>query len=216
MRWLRRLVGGRPDGGVAVLDPDRQEQLARSVRSSTTDLESLMAGNDGMAVAVRIVAELAREAHADVAAQAAALARRPDLGQLPDPHGPFRPLWKVGGAALRSPLPGPFPCGFHPYVHLPAALGVIGADARTCLRLVDPASLLANLFDLLDLVTAGWEFGGVAPEPAATDLVDRLVTTASQVRAASPDEPPPLPPTIRELMRRNTELSARMRAAFLT
>jgi hypothetical protein len=216
MRWLRRLVGGRSDGGTAVLDLDRQEQLARSVRSSSVGVESQLAGYDGMAVAVRIVTDLAREAHADVAVQVAALARQRDPGHLPDPHGPFRPLWKVAGAALRSPLPGPYPGGFHPYVHLPAALTVIGADARTCVRLVDPVPLLASLFDLVDLVTSGWEFGGVAPEPAATDLVDRLVTTANQVRAALPEEPPSLPPAIRELMRRNTELSARMRAAFLS
>ena len=66
----------------------------------------------------------------------------------------------------------------------------------------------------------------------AARLATTRIAAASQIRAAMPDEPPPLPPAIRELMRRNSttnvydpagttvvggiNLGAEMRPALLT
>jgi hypothetical protein len=61
------------------------------------------------------------------------------------------------------------------------------------------------VFEVLDLTTAGWEYGRVRVDTDAAALADRLISSAGQVLAAM-DDPPRLPPPVRELMRRNNTL----------
>jgi hypothetical protein len=237
MRWLRRAT---PRTQVE-LDPIRQDALVQEIRSrfpggahvrhhdQVAALMPLLGDSgDGMCVAVRIVHEVADEAHADVVAQIADLNRRLGRGYALDGRN-YRPLWRLAGPGLRSPLFA-LPCGFHPYVHLAAAVAVIGVHPRRCLRATDPDPLLARVFEVLDLTTAGWEFGGVPVDADAASLASHLITAGQQLRMAVP-EPAPLPPAIRELMRRNNttdiydptgdtviggiNLGAQMRQAFL-
>jgi len=94
------------------------------------------------------------------------------------------------------------PCGFHPYVHLTAALTVIADDARQCVRLTDPGRLQGQALELLALTAAGWESGRVPVDADAARLARVLIAAAGRLRTAMPD-PPPLPASIRALMRRN-------------
>ncbi|MEU8663073.1 hypothetical protein AB0C31_41205, partial [Actinoplanes philippinensis] len=59
-----------------------------------------------------------------------------------------------------------------------------------------------HVLEILDLVAAGWEYGGVAPDADAANLAATLIAAAKELRAAMPDAPP-LPSGIREQMRRN-------------
>jgi hypothetical protein len=65
-----------------------------------------------------------------------------------------------------------------------------------------PSRRNRRVFEVLDLAAAGWEYGRVRVDTDAAFLANRLISTARQIRAAM-DEPPPLPPPARELMRRN-------------
>ena len=49
---------------------------------------------------------------------------------------------------------------------------------------------------------SGWEFGRIVVGAEAADLAIRLIDAATQLRRTE-DEPPPLPPGIREVMRSN-------------
>jgi hypothetical protein len=102
---------------------------------------------------------------------------------------------------LRWPLFA-LPGGLHPYVQVVAAVTVVGAGARRAVRVTDPDPLLAHLFEVLDLTVAGWEYGRVRVDADAASLAGRLITTARELRSAMA-EAPPLPPPVRELMRRN-------------
>lgn len=217
MRLFRRTSVERP----AQRDPGRQEALLQQIRQpiERDALVALLGGDDdGLAVALRIVRDVAEEARADVLSQLAGV-----------DGGNYRQLWQSAGPNLRFPL-YTLPCGFHPNVHLAAALTVIGGAASRCVRLTDPATLLGHLFDLIDLTVAGWEFGKVSVDSDAANLMEHLISTATQVRAAAGE--PPLPQAIRELMRRNNttdiydptghavvggiNIGAEMRKAFLT
>jgi hypothetical protein len=55
---------------------------------------------------------------------------------------------------------------------------------------------------VLDLTVSGWEFGRVPVGAEAADLACRLIAAAKQMRLTE-DEPPALPPGIREAMRSN-------------
>ena len=65
---------------------------------------------------------------------------------------------------------------------------------------------MAHVFELLDLTTVGWEYGRVRVDVDAAALANRLILTAAQLRAAM-EEPPRLPPPVRELMRRNNTVA---------
>jgi hypothetical protein len=237
MRWFRRAPAERP----AEPDRARQEALAQEIRhrfgadtqiryhDQVDALTPVLDGDDGLCVAVRVVHDTAEQAHAEVLAQVAEVNRRLGRGYALDGRN-YRPLWRQAGPDLRSPLFA-LPCGFHPYVHLAAALAVLGVHPHRCVRLTDPAVLLAHVFEVLDLTTAGWEFGRVPVDTDAAHLASRLISAAKQIRTAMA-EPPPLPPAIRELMRRNNttevydptgrtviggiNVGAEMRPAFLT
>ncbi|MGC3864323.1 hypothetical protein ACPSM1_29520 [Micromonospora chersina] len=208
MRWLRQLLGGRR----VQLDPARQQALLRDVQhrygagarirfpDQVEAVSRLLADDDGLVVAARIVSEAAEEAHADLRAQAHDVYRRTGRRLLVH-RGNYRPLWKEAGPALRWPLFA-LPSGFHPYAQVAAAVAVVGGGAPRLDRVTDPNPLVTRVFELLDLTTAGWEFGRVRVDTDAAALADRLISTAGQVLAAM-DDPPRLPPAVRELMRRN-------------
>jgi hypothetical protein len=237
MRWFRRGSAAKR----AELDPGRQEALVQHIRSrfgsgaqlryrdQVDELRALLDGDDGLSVAVRIVYEVADEAHAEVLARVAEVNRRSGRGYTLEGRN-YRALWRLAGSELRPSLFA-LPCGFDPYVHLVAALQVLGVHARRCVGLTDPAPLVARVFELLDLTASGWEFGGVRVDADAADLASCLITAAQQLRMAVP-EPEPLPPAARELMRRNNttdvhdptgstvtggiNIGAQMRSALLT
>ncbi|NES31678.1 hypothetical protein GCE86_03200 [Micromonospora terminaliae] len=208
MRWLQRLLGG----GRVQLDPERQQALLREARHRygprarirfPDQVEALtreLDGDDGLVVAARIVIEAADEAHADLLAQAQEVHRRTGRRLLVHRRN-YRPLWKEAGPALRWPLFA-LPGGFHPYAQVAAAVTVVGSRADRLDRVTDPNPLLTRVLELLDLTTAGWEYGRVRVDTDAAALAARLISTAGRVLATMAD-PPRLPPGVRELMRRN-------------
>jgi hypothetical protein len=236
MRWLRQLMGGRR----VQLDPERQQALLRDVRyrfgaraqvrfsEQVEAVTQMLDGDDGLVVAARIVSEVADEAHADLQAQAHDVHRRTGRRLLVHRRN-YRPLWKEAGPALRWPLFA-LPCGLHPYAQVAAAVAVLGSRAPRLDRVTDPNPLVTRVFEVLDLTTAGWEYGRVRVDTDAAALADRLISTAGQILATM-DDPPRLPPSVRELMRRNNtvdvhdptgprvvggiNLGARMREKFL-
>ena len=199
MRWFRRKPADQP----LVVDPVRQEALIADVRQrfgghvrvppreQVDALAALFDDDDGLAVATVIVHRMAEAAHADVQAQAAARGLSVD-------RRTYRALYRQLGAELRYQLPG----GFHPYVHLGAALTAIAAHPKRALALTDPNWLLIHTLELLDLTVSGWEFGQVRAGADDADLVGRLIAAAMRMRLTE-DEPPALPPGIREVMRSN-------------
>ncbi|MFI7577849.1 hypothetical protein [Micromonospora sp. NPDC049497] len=211
MRWLRRLLGS----GRVRLDAGRQQALLRDVQyrygagvqirfpEQVEAVTGLLNGDDGLVVAARIVSQVADEAHADLQAQAHDVHRRTGRRLLVHRRN-YRPLWKEAGPALRWPLFA-LPCGFHPYAQLAAAVAVVGGQAPRLHRVTDPNPLLTRVFEVLDLTTAGWEYGRVRLDTDAAALADRLISSAGQVLAVM-DDPPRLPPPVRELMRRNNNL----------
>ncbi|RLK25246.1 hypothetical protein DER29_3236 [Micromonospora sp. M71_S20] len=211
MGWLQRLLGG----GRVQLDPGRQQALLRDVQhrygahaqlrfpEQVEAVTGMLDGDDGLVVAARIVSQVADEAHADLQAQAHEVHRRTGRRLLVHRRN-YRPLWKEAGPALRWPL-FTLPSGFHPYTQVAAAVAVLGSQAARLDRVTDPNPLVTHLFEVLDLTTAGWEYGRVRVDTDAAALADRLISSAGQVLAAM-DDPPRLPPAVRELMRRNNTL----------
>ncbi|WDZ83634.1 hypothetical protein [Micromonospora cathayae] len=212
MQWLRRILGGQQP---VQQDPARQEQLLQQVRhhfgarvptpvaDQVAAVTGLLAGDDGLIVAARVVGEVAEEAHAAILTQAFELQRRTGRWLVADRRN-YRPLWQVAGPQLRTPLFA-LPCGFHPYVQVAAAVTVVGDGATRLARITDPEPLLAQLFEVFDLTVAGWEYGQVRVDVDAASLAVRLISATQQIRAAL-DDPPRLPPPVRDLMRRNNRI----------
>ena len=211
MRWFRVGVGKRQ----VHHDPARQQALSHEARnrfgpqtpvpfSDQNDaVVRLLDGDDGLLVAVDIVREFADAAHAELLAQTGELRRR--TGQeLAIHRRNYRPLWYAAQGRLRWTLFA-LPCGLFPYVHVTAAATVIGAQARRAVAVTGPQPLLAHLFEILDLTIAGWEYGRVRVDTDAVALANRLILAAQQLRGAM-GTPPPLPPPVRELMRRNNSI----------
>ncbi|MFC8847977.1 MULTISPECIES: hypothetical protein [unclassified Micromonospora] len=211
MRWLRQLLGGNR----VQLDPERQQALLRDVRhrygarsrarfpEQVEAITRLLDDDDGLVVAARIVSEAADEAHTDLQAQAHDVHRRTGRRLLVHRRN-YRPLWKEAGPSLRWPLFA-LPSGLHPYAQVAAAVAVVGSRASRLDRVTDPVPLVTHVFEVLDLTTAGWEYGRVQVDTDAAALADRLVSAAGQILATM-DDPPRLPPAVRELMRRNNTL----------
>ncbi|MEV4656696.1 hypothetical protein [Micromonospora sp. NPDC049301] len=211
MRWLQRLLSGRR----VQLDPGRQQALLRDVQyrygahaqirfpEQVEAVTGMLNDDDGLVVAARIVSQVADEAYADLQAQAHEIHRRTGRRLLVHRRN-YRPLWKEAGPYLRWPLFA-LPSGFHPYAQVAAAVAVVGSRASRLQRVTDPSPLLTRMFEVLDLTTAGWEYGRVRVDTDAAALVDRLISSAAQILAAM-DDPPRLPPPVRELMRRNNTL----------
>ncbi|MEV0902154.1 hypothetical protein [Actinoplanes sp. NPDC049802] len=199
MRWFRFGAGKRQ----AETDPGRQQELFRELRARfggqapgpfagrAAEAAALLDGDDGLIVAAMVLRESADTAFAALAAQGLPVERRD-----------YRWTWQSAGTRLRSPLTAVPAGAFHPYVQTIAAVTVAGEQAQQLVRIVDPKPVLTHVLELLDLVTAGWEYGGVVPDADSATLAARLIATARDIRAAMPD-PPPLPSPIREQMRRN-------------
>ncbi|WP_422739206.1 hypothetical protein ACN263_08200 [Micromonospora sp. WMMD729] len=211
MRWLQRLLGG----GRIQLDPERQQALLRDLQhgygpqartpfpAQVEAATGMLGGDDGLVVAARVLHQVADEAHLDLRAQAEAIHRRTGRRLLVNRRN-YRQLWSEAGPGLRWPLFA-LPCGFHPYAQVAAAVAVVGGRAARLDRVTDPAPLVTHVFEVLDLTTAGWEYGRVPVDTDAAALVDRLIASAAQILAAM-DDPPRLPPPVRALMRRNNSL----------
>jgi len=210
MRWFRLGLGDRH----VEHDPGRREELLHDIRhrfgphvqgrfgDQADAIARLLDGDDGLAVAAEVLREFADSAHTDLLAQAADLHRRTGRGLVVDRRD-YRPLWRAAGSELRWPLFGPG--GLHPYVQVAAAVTVVGARARRAIRVTDQDLLLAHVFEVLDLTLAGWEFARVRVDADYVGLANRLIVTARDLRDAMGD-PPPLPPPVRELMRRSNTL----------
>jgi hypothetical protein len=211
MRWFRFGPGKqRVDH-----DPARQQTLVQDVRQrfgrhvqvrfpdQADEVGRLLDGDDGLSVAAAILREFVDAAHAELLAQATELHRRTGHGLVVDRRN-YRPLWQEAGPYLRWSL-FELPGGLHPYVQVAAAVTVVGGRARRAVQVTDPDRLLTSVFEVLDLTLAGWEYGRVQVDIDAVALAERLIATARALRAAMP-EPPPLPPPVRELMRRNNTI----------
>src|SRR3712207_1486380 len=208
MRWFRLGSGRRQ----VQQDPARQEALLRDLRHRFGDhvpgrfadqaaaAAPLFGGDDGLVVAALVLREFADGAHAELHSQIGVLYQRTGRGFAVDRRN-YRPLWRDAGGALQWPLFS-LPGGLHPYVQVAAAVTAVGGQSRRIVRVLDPYPLLAHLFEVLDLTIAGWEFARVRVDTDAAALAGGLITSARDLRDAM-DEPPPLPPSVRELMRRN-------------
>ncbi|WP_436530888.1 hypothetical protein [Actinoplanes sp. HUAS TT8] len=204
MRWLRGLGKRRIQ-----LDPARQQELLRELRQfgphgngklgdQAVRASAVLEGIDGVAVAASILREFADAAFADFATQSAA------LGMTADRRN-YRELWESAGKRLKSPLFAR-PRGLHPYVHVAAAVTVIGAQAPATVRIVDPLPLLSHMFEILDLTLAGWEYGRVLVDVDGATLAVNLITAATALRGEMSD-PPPLPLPARTQMRSNKSVN---------
>lgn len=208
MRWFRRTPAESP----VQLDPARQEALVQEIRQrfgpqarvpfheQIDAVAARLDGDDGIVVAIRVGWEIAEEAYAGIAAQVNDLNRMGRNYALDRRR--YRALWRQANQELRYPLFA-LRNGFHPYIHLPAALTVIGGNAARCLKLANPAAVLGHLFEVAELTIVGWEAGLVRVDTHAAHLMQELISASKELRLAVGDEPPPLPPAIRELMRSN-------------
>ncbi|GIE86016.1 hypothetical protein [Actinoplanes regularis] len=205
MRWLRGL-GKR---GIP-LDPARQQELLRELRvrfgpqapgklgDQVARAAALLDGQDGVAVAATVLREFADGAYRDFAGQSAALG-------LPTDRRNYRASWEAAGKRLRSPLFAA-PAGLHPYVHVAAAVTIVGEQAAQTVRVVQPVPLLSHMFEVLDLTLAGWEFGRVLVDVDGATLAVNLITAATAIRGEMSD-PPPLPQPARTQMRSNKSVN---------
>ncbi|MEV4344753.1 hypothetical protein AB0J83_09780 [Actinoplanes sp. NPDC049596] len=204
MRWFRRGSGRQqqdPGPARAIVEDLRVRFGPRQPGTFLQQADAAtgrLGGDDGALAAVLIVREFADAAYADLAAQVAG------HGFVVDRRN-YRPLWRETAGRLRWNL-WALPGGLHPYVQVTAAVAAIGADPKRIVRLTDPLPLLAQLFEILDLTIAGWEFARVRPDTDAATLAHRLIATTRDLRAAMSEEPP-LPPPVRELMRRNNTVN---------
>jgi len=212
MRWTRLGLGRRQ----VQHDPGRQQELLHDLRQrfgphapvrfaeQADEIIRLLDGDDGLAVAMAILHEVADAAQADMVAQVIELHRRTGRG-IPVDRRNYRPLWQAAGPELRWPLFAP-PGGLHPYIQVTAAVAVVGTQAQRVVRLTSPEPVLAHVFEILDLTLVGWEFARVRVDVDAATLANRLIAAGRDLNAAIGD-PPPLPPPVRELMRRNNTVN---------
>ncbi len=211
MRWFRR-GSGRPNTPqhsveqLALVEDVRHRfgaHLPGAFQDQAAAVAPLLDGDDGVIAATAILREFADSAYADLQAQAAELSRRTGFEFVAERRN-YRPLWRDARGELRWGL-FTLPGRLHPYIQVTAAVAVIGSQAKRVVRLTDPAPVLAQLFEILDLTTGGWEFARVRPDTDAATLAHRLIITARDLRSAMSDEPP-LPLPVREWMRRNTTI----------
>ncbi|WP_430782929.1 hypothetical protein [Actinoplanes sp. G11-F43] len=198
MRWFRFGSSKRDEQ-----DPGRQQQIYRELRqryapvpgqhneARAAEAVQLFDGDDGIVVATVVIREYADSVHAALAAQGFQVERRD-----------YRWSWQGAGPRLRSPLVAGTASGLDPFVQVAAAVTVLGAHAKQAVKIVNPVPTLEHVLEILDMVTSGWEYGGVLADVDAANLAAGLISAATAIRAAMSDEPP-LPSPIREQMRRN-------------
>lgn len=199
MRWFR-FGSGRQQTGQ---DPARQQEIYRELlqrfgphvpgrfTDQVDEAVTLLDGDDGILVAVIVLREFADAAFAATAGQGFQVDRRD-----------YRWAWQSAGPRLRSPLAGGPGFALHPYVHVAAAVNATVFRAARLVKITDPRPVLAHILEILDLVTASWEYGRVVPDADTANLAEATIVAARELRAAMSDAPP-LPSGIREQMRRN-------------
>jgi len=207
MRWFRRRRDERPDqqdaARQAMIDDVRQRfgvQRPGSFPQQAAAVAEALTGPDGVAAAAGIVREFADSAHAEVQRLAADLSRHTGYRFVVD-RANYRSVWREAAPHLRWPL-FELPCGLFPYVHVAGAVRAISARVK---RAPDPMRLHGHLFEILDLTVAGWEFASIRVDTDGTALAGLLISTARDLRMTMSKEPP-LPPPVRELMRRNNTI----------
>jgi hypothetical protein len=198
-----------------MVDPARQQALIADIRQrfgghvpsppqeQAAALARLLGNDEGLAVAARIVHDTAERAHAGVQAQAAARGQRVDRRD-------YRVLCRRMGPDLRYWLMDPG-LVWHPYVHLGGALAAVEADVKQAMALTDPNLLLIHTLELLDLTVSGWDYGRAPVGIDDAHLATRLIAAAQRMRLTE-DDPPALPPGIREVMRSNRTMHVLDRA----
>ncbi|GAA1581957.1 hypothetical protein [Actinoplanes couchii] len=188
-------VYGRPAGGGAVYGAPAGavygSPAAGGFAEKAAEAVRLLDGDDGIMVASVVLHEYADAVHAALLNQGFEVDRR---------H--YRWTWEGAGPRLRSPLPAGPTGAFHPFVQVAAAVTVVGSRAKQAVKVVAAGPLLTHLLEILDLVTSGWEYGGVRADTDQATLADSLIHAAKEIRDAMSDEPP-LPNPVREQMRRN-------------
>lgn len=206
MRWFRRKPSERPltrEADRQVIDDVRRRfglHQPGSFRDQAEAVAEVVAGPEGAGAAAGIVHEFAESAHAEIQQRAAVLSRTVGYQFVVD-RANYRPLWREAQPDLKWPLFA-LPCGLFPYIHVAGALRAIAAHPK---HVPDQSRLLAHLFEIFDLTVAGWEFAHVRVDTDGAALATGLITTTRAVRDAMSKEPP-LPPPVRELMRRNNTI----------
>jgi hypothetical protein len=227
MRLFRRR---RPDpadaplrAGMPIQPAELTDNLKRDYRLGLDRTYAQMSGDvaaaltrhgpDGVAAAVRIVAEYGESRHAGVLGLVAEhnRVRGTDLRLAgSDYHAVYRAAGSMlpqqpGGHGLKPEL--------HARIHLAPALDVVTAHATD----LDPADRTATLDHLLRLVNlhAAWMMYTLA----GTDTIDvlelrRLLTAAAALRAAA--GAPPLPESVGRLLDLDAVVELRTPAVFVT
>ena len=207
MRWFRRARDGRP----GQQDAARQEMINEvrqrfgirqpgSFHDQAAAVAEALSGPNGDAAAAGIVHEFADSAHAEIQRTAAELSRQVGYRFVVD-RANYRPMWQEAKPDLRWPL-FDLPCGLFPYIHVAGALRAISARVKFT---TDQNQLHGHLFEILDLTISGWEFASVRVDTDGAALAGLLISTARDLRTTMSKEPP-LPPPVRELMRRNNTI----------
>lgn len=207
MRWFRRVRDERLDQQDAArrmrINDVRQRfgigQPGSSHYQAAAVTEALT-GPDGVAAAAGIVHEFADSAHSEIQRLAAELSRQVGYPFFVD-RANYRPMWREATPDLRWPLFN-LPCGLFPYIHVAGAIRAISAQVKFT---TDQNRLHGHLFEILDLTIAGWEFASVRVDTDGAALASLLISTARDLRTTMNKEPP-LPPPVRELMRRNNTI----------
>lgn len=206
MRWFRRKPSerlGPSDAERQVIDDVRQRfglHRPGSFRDQAAAVAEVLGGPDGAGAAAWIVHEFAESAHQEIQGLAATLSRSVGYAFVVD-RGNYRPLWRDARGELKWPLFA-LPCGLFPYIHVAAAVRVIGAQPN---QVPGQSRVLAHLYEILDLIIDGWEFANVRVDTDGTALAEGLIVTSRALRDAMSKEPP-LPPPVRELMRNNNTI----------
>jgi hypothetical protein len=206
MRWFRRKPSERlvlREAHRQTIDDVRQRfglHRPGSFGDQANAVAEVLAGPDGVGAAAGIVHEFADSAHQEIQGLATALSRSVGYQFVVD-RSNYRPLWRDARPELKWPLFA-LPCGLFPYIHVAAAVRVIGAHPK---HASDQSLLVSRLFEILDLTVAGWEFASVRVDTDGAALATGLITTARAVRDAMSKEPP-LPAPVRELMRRKNTI----------
>lgn len=206
MRWFRRkpaVTQETTEQQAALVNEVRQRfgpQQPGPFARQADGVAEMLSGPDGLGAATGIVHEFAESAHAEVQRLAGDLSRQLGYRFTVD-RANYRALWREAQPDLRWPLFA-LPCALFPYVHLAGAVRVIGAQAKDVPG-KDP--LVTWLFEILDLVYAGWEFAHVRVDTDGVALASGLIATGRGLRMAMSKEPPISSP-IRELMRNNNTI----------
>jgi hypothetical protein len=207
MRWFRRARDerlGHQDAARQTMINDVRQRFGidrpGSFHHQAAAVAEALTGPDGVAAAAGIVHEFADSAHSEIQRLAGELSRQVGYQFVVD-RANYRPMWREAMPDLRWPL-FHLPCGLFPYIHVAGAVQAICAQVKLT---TDQNRLHGHLFEILDLTIAGWEYASVRVDTDGAALAGLLISTARDLRTTMSKEPP-LPPPVRELMRRNNTI----------